>query len=104
MRKVIDGKVFDTDTAKWVCNLHCPLVCTDFAWHDTALYRSPKGRFFLAGEGGAMSMWSQPVGNNGRGGGHGMRLVGDDEAREIMEGANCTDDDFRAAGLSVEEG
>ena len=50
---------------------------TRFAWHDTALYRSPKGQFFVAGEGGAMSMWSEPVGNNGRGGGSGIRLVDD---------------------------
>ncbi len=51
-----------------------------------------------------MSMWSEPVGNNGRGGGSGIRLVDDAEARSIMEAANCGADDFAAVGLDVQEG
>lgn len=104
MKRIIDGRSFDTETATHIVELHCSANCTDFAYHDTSLYRSPKGQFFIAGEGGAMSMWSQPVGNNGRGGGSGMRLVDDDEARAIMEANGCDADDFAAVGLSIEEG
>lgn len=104
MKRVIDGKIYSTETAQQICGLPCQVNCTDFGWHDTALYRSPKGRYFVAGEGNAYSMWSHPVGNNGRGGGRGLRVVDADEARAIMEDAGCSVDDFRAAGLAVEEG
>lgn len=104
VRRVIDGKIYDTETAQQICGLPCWFNRTDFEWHDTALYRSPKGRYFVAGEGNAASMWSQPVGNNCRGGGRGLRAVDAAEARAIMEDAGCSVDDFRAAGLEVEEG
>lgn len=104
MKRIIEGKTYNTDTAQYICDLDCRANRGDFGWHDTKLYRSPKGQFFIAGKGGAMSMWSQPVGTNCRGGGSGIRLVDEGAARRIMEESGCTVADFLTAGLSVEEG
>jgi hypothetical protein len=104
MKRIINGKTYNTDTAQHVCDLRCSANRGDFRYHDTALYRSPKGQFFLSGEGGAMSMWSQSVGNNGSCGGSGIRLVDESEARSVMEDNRCDADDFAAVGLAVEEG
>lgn len=84
MRKIVNGKIYDTTTAKYMCSVSCNLYGSDFAWHDTSLYRSPKGQWFLAGEGNAYSMW----GREGAGGclpGDGVRLLSDDQARDILE-------------------
>lgn len=51
MRRVIDGKVFDTDTADRICQLPCSALGNDAGWHETVLYRTRKGRFFVAGRG-----------------------------------------------------
>jgi hypothetical protein len=104
MKQIIDGKTFDTDTAQHVCDLECRANRTDFAWHETALYRSPRGQFFIAGNGGPASRWARPAHGGGRTGGGGMQLIDEAEARRIMEEAGCDEADFGAVGLGVEEG
>jgi hypothetical protein len=104
MKRIIEGKTYNTDTATHVCELDCSAHRGDFGHHETALYRSPKGQFFIAGEGGPASMWARPAVGGGRIGSSGMRLVGEVEARQIMEAVGCDEDDFAAVGLGVEEG
>lgn len=90
MRQIIDGKRYDTETAEELCQLDSPPK-SENTWHDTRLYRSPKGQFFLEGEGYAKSMWSQPIpsgGPNGRMPGSGLRLIAPDQARVILERQN----------------
>ncbi len=82
---IIDGKRYSTATALEVCDVsRGGFIPGDFEYDDTSLYRSPKGRFFLAGEGGARSRWSTSYGNTVSGG-SGIRLVEDDEARALVE-------------------
>ena len=90
MRSVISGKIYDTKTATEICQLVCPYYRSDFGWHCTHLYRSPKGRFFLAGEGYAASMWATHHSDGGRSSGSGMRVIDRDEARSICEDAGLT--------------
>ena len=88
MKRIINGKLYDTENAKRICALPCSAECpSDFRWHDTDLYLSPGGTFFIAGEGSAMSMWAESIGNSGRIGGSGLRLVTEEEAREFAESA-----------------
>jgi hypothetical protein len=104
MKAIIEGKTYNTETADRICTLPCSAEGSgDFRYHDTDLYRTPKGTFFIAGVGGPMTMWARSVGN-GTSGGSGVRLVSADEARKIMEQADCDEDDFKNAGLAVEEG
>lgn len=104
MRRIIEGKAYDTETATKLCELPCAANPGDFAWHDSALYRSPRGQFFIAGRGGAMSLWAEPAPGGGCGGGDGIRIVDGAEARDWMERAGCDEADFERAGLGVEEG
>jgi hypothetical protein len=102
-RAIVNGKIYNTATATEVCDLECNATGRgDFHWHDTTLYRTKKGAFFVAGRGGPMSMWAESV-NNGRIGGAGVRPVSEQEARDYMEAAGCDDSDFEAAGLPIEE-
>jgi hypothetical protein len=103
MKKIIDGKTFDTNTAKHVCELPCTASRGDHSYHDTSLYRSPKGQFFVAGEGGPRSMWSRTVGQNSWSSGSGLRLVDEAAARQIMESADCDEGEFAAVSLRIAE-
>ena len=106
MKRVIEGRSYDTNTASYVCDVPCNTDSpNDFSWHDTSLYVSPKGTYFLAGEGGARSMWAEAVeGGRAHTGGRGLRLIDADEARSIAEHAGLSEGRMRAAGFVVEEG
>ncbi len=104
MKKVIEGKLYNTETATLICTLPCHKTNPrDFEWHDTELYRSPKGTYFVAGEGGAASMWARPV-NNGNSGGEGLRVVDAEDARGYAEAAGLDPEEMVAAGFPVEAG
>jgi hypothetical protein len=103
MQKVIDGKVYDTSKAKYVCEVPSTQNRGDLGWHETQLYRTAKGRFFVAGEGGPRSMWAERVGQNSWRSGRGMSAVSEDEARGHMEAAGCTAEEFVEAGLPLED-
>jgi len=85
MRKIINGKVYDTTTADEICEWGpSGLTRNDFHWWTESLYRTKKGAWFVAGEGGALSKYRQPHGN-GSIGGEDLRLVTEDEARALVE-------------------
>ena len=86
MRKIIDGKVYDTTTATEICDISpSGYSQNDFNHEDTRLYRSPKGAYFVAGNGGARSRWAHPVGQNGSTDGDGLVLIDETEARSLTE-------------------
>lgn len=58
MKKVVNGKVYNTETAALIGSLN-RAGPSDFQFERTGLYRTTKGQFFLAGQGGAMSRWSR---------------------------------------------
>ena len=104
MRQVIAGKIYNTETASIVCEVSCMgYYYGDFNYHDTSVYRTKRGAFFLAGEGGPLSMWAKASGNNGHVGGSGIRVLSEHEARGYMERADCDPDEFAAAGFVINE-
>jgi len=104
MKRIINGKLYDTETAHELCELESTAYVSDFEWHETYLYRTKKGAFFIAGVGNAASMWAEPCGQGGHTNGEGLRVVDDSEARQYMEAADCAVDEFAAVGLDVVEG
>lgn len=64
MKKIIDGKVFNTETATCVGEWSNGDYCNDFKWASEKLYKKKNGEFFLFGEGGPMSTYAESVGNN----------------------------------------
>lgn len=69
MKAIIKGVRFDTDKATLLGhtdNLGAGADSTrDFNYWEAGLYRTPRsGRYFLAGQGGARSMFSRSAGQN----------------------------------------
>lgn len=84
MKRVINGKIYNTSTATEVASFSNGFYGNDFRNMEETLYKTKKGAWFLAGEGGPMSKYSQPCGNM-TGGGKGMEVLTADEALEWLE-------------------
>jgi hypothetical protein len=93
--RVIGGRKFDTATAI----LACVIACTghqysDFHFERTGLYVSPRGQWFLAGEGGACSHWGRRAIDGSRDPGEGLQLISQTEARRLLEQHGGPVEDF----------
>lgn len=64
MKKVINGKVYDTDKAKELGEYEPNPYRSDFNWFCETLYQKKTGEFFLHGEGNAASKYSRSVAQN----------------------------------------
>ncbi len=85
MQKVIDGFRYDTEKAEEVATYHNGCSRSDFHFVRKGLYRTNKGSWFVAGEGGAMSEYATQCGSNEWGGGENIRPVDADTAKNILE-------------------
>jgi len=101
MKKIINGKTYNTETAKQLCDGGNNLPCNDFRELSEYLYRSPKGQYFLAGSGGPMTKYSRACGNNSWGWGEGLELVSESEAKKYLEEFG-TAEEFEAAFATTE--
>lgn len=90
MKQIINGKRYDTNTATFVAKYGRGLGRGDFSNYDEELYRTPRGNWFLAGEGGPMTKYSRPCGNM-TSGGSGIIPLSPDEARSWLENKEETD-------------
>lgn len=89
MKKVISGKTYDTTTATCICALsRFEDDPRNFGHESTTLYKSPRGQFFLAGEGGPRSRWARHEGSESQSGA-GMELLDEAEARDFAEQAGA---------------
>jgi hypothetical protein len=85
MKKIINGKLYDTDTAKEIdCCSHGEGP-RDFRYYAEYLYKKRTGEYFLYGEGGPMSRYSVAVGNNSWSGGEKIIPLTLDAARKWAE-------------------
>lgn len=64
MKKIINGKSYDTDTAELVGRWDNGYPCTDFSYCSEDLYRKRTGEFFIFGAGGASSRYAESSGDN----------------------------------------
>ena len=64
MKKIINGKKYDTDTAKKVGEYWSSSDLRDFHWWSESLYQKKTGEFFLYGSGNAASKYRESCGNN----------------------------------------
>ncbi len=64
MKKIINGKMYDTDTAKRVGSTFHGDGLRDFRHYEETLYKKRTGEYFLHGEGGPMSRYAESVGQN----------------------------------------
>ena len=103
MKQVIGGKRYNTDTAEYIAEWSSGYP-NDFSYLEESLYKTKKGQYFIAGEGGAMSSYAVSVGDgSSRGGGHAIRLLSEEDALSWCE-ENNIDADVIATHFEIEEG
>ena len=68
MKRVIDGKRYDTERAQEIGSWWNGYGNNDFKYCAETLYITAKGNYFLAGNGGAMSKYAESHGNSTCGG------------------------------------
>lgn len=68
MKKIIDGKVYNTETARIIGTWSNNLSTSDFRNETATLYVTKKGNFFVAGESGPMGSFAYSVGDMTSGG------------------------------------
>lgn len=64
MKKVIKGKLYDTEKAKRLGEYEPNPYRRDFNWFCETLYQKRTGEFFLRGDGNAASKYSRSCGQN----------------------------------------
>ena len=72
MRKVINGRTYNTATSKCIGQWSNGHYTNDFNYCSEDLYKNTKGAYFLLGEGGAMSKYATRSGDNS---GYGTELI-----------------------------
>ena len=85
MRKIIDGKMYNTETATKVAEWSNDCFVSDFSYFSETLYRKRTGEYFVYGEGGPMSPWAEPCGSNGWKSASDILPVSKSHARKWME-------------------
>ena len=104
MKKLTDEKIYNPETALEICELVCNCGDGDLSWHETMLYRSKKGAFFISGWGGPTSRWARAESQGCYSGGEGLELISQSEAQRYAEEMGLSPDEMIAAGFEIEEG
>ena len=102
MRKIIDGRTYNTETAKELGNWYNTPDESDFTRCEETLYRTTKGAYFLHGEGGPMSPYARSIGQNSWTGSAEIVPLTEAEAREWAE-QHLDAEEYEAAFGETEE-
>ena len=84
MKKIVDGKKYDTAKAEKIATWNAGYYYSDFNYCEEILYRTARGSYFLYGEGGAFSPYGEQYGNTS-GAGNTIIPFSDQAAREWLE-------------------
>lgn len=103
MKKVINGKLYNTETAKEIKSVSHGDGPRDFRYYEETLYRKRTGEYFLAGEGGPMTKYRQTVGQNSWRGGDGIIPLSYEETLAWAE-QEMDVDEYEAEFGQVDEG
>lgn len=95
MRKIINGRTYNTATSKEIGSGGNGLSRRDFASYSESLYRNTKGAYFLHGEGGPMSKYAVSTGQNEWSGSEQITPLTVAEAQEWAE-KHLNADDYEA--------
>ena len=92
MKKIIDGKLYDTAKAECIGSYDSGGSCSDFQHFEEALYKTPNGAYFISGSGGPMTGYARSAGQNSWTGGEDIRALTREEAFEWAESHLDSDD------------
>lgn len=102
MKKIINGKLYDTTTARCLGS-DSYSNRRDFHYWSEELYVKRTGEYFLYGEGGPMSRYAETVGQNEWSGGEKIIPLSPAKAREWAEEHLSADEYEAAFGLPDED-
>lgn len=101
MKKIINGRKYDTETAKEIGYWSNGYPCGNFNWCQETLYKKKTGEYFLYGEGGALTQYSRDTWD-GRTGSSQIIPMTEESAKEwAVEHLEC--DEYEALFGEVEE-
>ncbi len=92
MKKIINGRRYDTAAAKKIGKWDNGLPGGDFDYISETLYQKRTGEYFLHGDGGARSWCATSTADGWQSGGEKIRPLSDEEAREWCERRLSADD------------
>ena len=102
MQRVINGKSYNTKTATKVHEVSFGYA-SDFGHFEEALFKTTKGAWSLAGEGGPMTRYATHLSDGSRSGGAGLMVLSEEEALAYLE-RNQAEPDVIAEHFEIEEG
>lgn len=102
MKKIINGRRYDTDSARELATFFCGGSRSDFHWWRETLYRKNTGEYFLHGEGGPASKYAEAVGLNEWTGGERIMPLSLEEAQKWAED-HLDGDEYEEIFGAVEE-
>ena len=102
MISIINGKRYNTETATEVAS-YSQGYASDFGHFQETLYKTTKGAWFMYGEGGAMSRYSESYGQGERGPGSRVVVMTPDEVRSWLESHDEVDNLEEYFGDSLED-
>jgi len=85
MKKVINGKLYNTESAKKLGYWSNGISRSDFQFCEETLYKTRSGQYFLHGEGGPMTKYAVSCGQNSWSGGEHIEPINEDTARKWCE-------------------
>ena len=85
MKKIINGKKYDTETAVLIAEMDNGRSESDFNWVHEKMFLKKTGEFFLFGEGGAMTAYRRSCDGNSYCGGEKLVPITTDEAKKFGE-------------------
>ena len=104
MKKIINGRKYDTDTANTIAEWYNEYPVNDFRYEMETLFLKRNGEYFLFGEGGAMSKYATSMGDNSWGGGSRIIPLSYEAARQWAEKHLDADEYEEAFGEVSEDG
>ena len=85
MKKIINGRLYNTETAEKIAEWNNGIYGNDFRSCEETLYKKKTGEYFIYGSGGALSKYSVPCGNNGSSGASDITPVTKEQAKIWLE-------------------
>lgn len=85
MRKIIEGKVYDTETAKFLATFESNFAMNDFNWYEENLYIKKTGEYFIYGKGNGLSPYAKSVAGGSQMAGERIVPLTEEEARKWAE-------------------
>lgn len=102
MKKIINGKLYNTETARKLGSYENMADYRNFHYFCEALYQKRTGEYFLHGEGGPMTQYARTIDQNSWSGGEKIMPMSVEAARKWAEEHLDADDYAEAFGMPDE--